>query len=221
MLAYAPTRRRVAERPSSPNAMLFVISAHVVAIAAVMSAKMDLPRRIFDPPPKVISIPMQKDPPPIEIARSLPPQPLPEPTQAPPSANLHPDTLAISNRGPAVGPNPNPGPIQVADANVVVPDLPPRPAASAAQLLTSGAELKPPYPQSKLLSEEEALLQLRLTIDEHGRVVAVDPVGRADPVFLAAARRYLLAHWRYKPAMSDGRPVSTALTILLRFQLDD
>ena len=82
MLAYAPARHRVAERPSSPNAMLFVISAHVVAIAAVMSAKMDLPRRIFDPPPKVISIPMPKDPPPIEIARSLPPQPLPRPAQS-------------------------------------------------------------------------------------------------------------------------------------------
>jgi protein TonB len=220
MLAYAPTRRRVAERPSSPNAMLFVISAHVVAIAAVMSAKMDLPRRIFDPPPKVISIPMPKDPPPIEIARSLPPQPLTQLAQAPRPENPQPIPLVTSS-GPAARPNVNPGPIQVADANVVVPELPPRPSASAAQLLTSGAELKPPYPQSKLLSEEEALLQLRLTIDEHGRVVAVDPVGRADPVFLAAARRYLIAHWRYKPAMSDGRPVSTALTILLRFQLDD
>jgi protein TonB len=220
MLAYAPTRRRVAERPSSPNAMLFVISAHVVAIAAVMSAKMDLPRRIFDPPPKVISIPMPKDPPPIEIARSLPPQPLPQPVQSSRPENPQPNPLVTSS-GPAAGPNADPGPIEVAGANVVVPELPPKPSASAAQLLTSGAELKPPYPQSKLLSEEEALLQLRLTIDEHGRVVAVDPVGGADPVFLAAARRYLLAHWRYKPAMSDGRPVSTALTILLRFQLDD
>ena len=181
---------------------------------------MDLPRRIFDPPPKVISIPVPKDPPPIEIARSLPPQPLTQPAQAPRPENPQPIPLVTSS-GPAAGPNVNPGPIQVADANVVVPELPPRPAASAAQLLTSGAELKPPYPQSKLLSEEEALLQLRLTIDEHGRVVAVDPVGRADPVFLAAARRYLLAHWRYKPATRDGRPVSTALTILLRFQLDD
>jgi len=221
MLAYAPTRRRVAERPSSPNAMLIVISAHVVAIAAVMSAKMDLPRRIFDPPPKVISIPMPKDPPPIQIARLFPPQPLPQPTHSSPSESPQPDPLVTLNPGPAAEPNANLGPIELAGANVVIPELPPKPAASAAQLLTSGAELKPPYPQSKLLSEEEAVLQLRLTIDERGRVVAVDPVGRADPVFLAAARRYLLAHWRYKPAMKDGRPVSTAMTILLRFQLDD
>jgi protein TonB len=92
--------------------------------------------------------------------------------------------------------------------------------SSAARLLTSGADLKPPYPESKLLNEEEAALQLRLTIDDHGRVVAVDPIGRADPVFLGAARRHLLAHWRYKPAMQDGRAVATSIVITLRFQLD-
>jgi protein TonB len=39
-------------------------------------------------------------------------------------------------------------------------------------------------------------------------------------VFLGAARRHLLAHWRYKPAMQDGRAVATSIVITLRFQLD-
>jgi len=52
-------------------------------------------------------------------------------------------------------------------------------------------------------------------------VVAVDPVGRADAVFLAAARRHLIAHWRYKPAMENGRAVASTLVVSLRFELDE
>jgi len=51
-------------------------------------------------------------------------------------------------------------------------------------------------------------------------VVAVDPVGRADPVFLAAARRHLIKNWRYRPASEDGRAIGSSLVITLRFQLD-
>jgi protein TonB len=64
------------------------------------------------------------------------------------------------------------------------------------------------------------VLKLRLTIDPNGRVVAVEPLGRADSVFLQAARRHLLAHWRYKPAMEDGHAVTSTTVITLRFQLD-
>jgi protein TonB len=97
----------------------------------------------------------------------------------------------------------------------------PVPASTPAQPLTAASELKPPYPESKLLAGEEAALTLRLTVDEHGRVVAVDPIGRADAVFLSAARRHLMAHWRYKPAMEDGHAVSSTLVVTLRFELDD
>jgi protein TonB len=89
-----------------------------------------------------------------------------------------------------------------------------------ARLLTSPADLKPPYPESKVLSGEEATLHLRLTISDTGRVTAVDSVGPADRVFLDAARRYLVAHWRYQPATEDGRPVSSSIVINLRFLLD-
>jgi protein TonB len=96
----------------------------------------------------------------------------------------------------------------------------PTPVRTAARLLTSSADLKPPYPPSKLLTEEEADLRLKLTIDANGRVVAVEPVGRADPTFLAAARRHLLARWRFSPASEDGRPVVSTTVITLRFRLD-
>ena len=35
-----------------------------------------------------------------------------------------------------------------------------------------------------------------------------------------AARRHLIAHWRYKPASEDGRAVASSTVITLRFQLD-
>jgi protein TonB len=57
-------------------------------------------------------------------------------------------------------------------------------------------------------------------IDDNGRVVAVDPVGRADPAFLEAARKDLIAKWRYRPATEDGRPVDSSTVITLRFELE-
>jgi protein TonB len=81
--------------------------------------------------------------------------------------------------------------------------------------------LRPPYPDAKRRSEEEAVLRLRLGIDPRGRVTSVEPVGAADPAFLAAARSHLLRHWRYRPATEDGRAVSSTLTITLRFELED
>jgi len=48
----------------------------------------------------------------------------------------------------------------------------------------------------------------------------VEPVGRVDPIFLSAARRHLLSHWRYRPATEDGRAVTSTTVITLRFELD-
>lgn len=64
------------------------------------------------------------------------------------------------------------------------------------------------------------MLKLRLTIDERGRVIAVDPVGSADRSFFQAARKHLMASWRYKPATEDGRPVASSTVITLRFELE-
>jgi len=61
---------------------------------------------------------------------------------------------------------------------------------------------------------------LRLSIDERGRVVDVEPVGRADREFVEAARRHLMARWHYTPATDDGRAVASSLTITLRFMLE-
>lgn len=218
MLAYAASAPRFAERRSSPNAMLAIIAGHVALVAVVMSAKMDLPLPFKTRPIEVTWIEPIEPPPPNPLPHPAP-RPQPGPSVTDPRMPLPRLPGPDLSRDPAVAdriPLPVPTPL--------LPNPVPTPRAVpihiGAQLVTPPSDLKPPYPASKLLAEEEAVLRLSLTIDERGRVVSVEPVGRADPAFLAAARRHLLAHWRYKPASEDGRSVSSTTVITLRFQLD-
>ena len=185
------------------------------------SVKMDLPQRIRDRPTIIDFFP---DP--------TPPAPLAEPHRAPQPDPAKPtldqptphvplpafDAVPVDTTGQTVDVGPSMG-----GNSAVIPDIP-KPAVTpihrGARLQTPASELKPLYPASKLLREEEAVLILRLSIDERGHVVAVDPVGRTDREFLEAARRHLIAHWRYSPATDDGRAVASTTTITLRFQLD-
>jgi protein TonB len=218
MLAYAANAPRHAERRSSPNAMLAVIAVHVAVIAAVMSAKMDLPQRIKHKPLVVEWIDLVKPPPPNEPVHN-PVRPQSGPTSHQPVYN-HPIANLVVPTGPTTfDPGPITGPTLTPTGDPVsVPTA--APLRAGPRLLTPASELKPPYPHEKLLSEEEALLKLRLSIDEGGRVTAVEPVGRADPVFLRAARQYLLAHWRYRPASEDGRAVASSIVVTMHFSLE-
>lgn len=218
MLAYAASRPLVGKRQSSPNAMLIVIGVHVAAIAALMSAKMDIPNPFHPDPTEVIFVPAPPPPSnPIEQAQTNHPILAPIP-QLPPRI----PTPPIDNPTIDAGPVADPGSIAGGGA-VVIPEIPHQaltPVRHGPELLTPPSQLKPPYPASKLLREEEATLTLRLSIDEQGRVVGVDPVGRADREFVEAARRHLLARWHYSPATEDGHAVASSLTVTLRFMLD-
>ena len=218
MLEYAASRRQIASRPSSPHAMLVIISVHVALLAVVISAKMDLPVP-FHNKPIIVTFPHEPTPPPPQPIKTPSPRPhlIPNPQPLPnvptgPIVQPTIETNPSSDFGNILGPESNP-----------IPTLQPpvtTPVRHQAQLLTPPWELKPPYPATKLASEEEATLTLRLTIDDRGRVIAVDPVGSADRTFLDAARRYIIAHWRYAAATQDGRAVASNLTITLRFELD-
>ena len=218
MLAYLANRPVPGRRQSSPNALLLVISVHVGLLAVVMSAKMDLPAGIKPPPIPVFWVPKPTDPPPATTQT-------PRRTQQANNQIDHPRTDVTTP--PITDDQTNTaqdnGAVLGGGGTATIPGFRPpilAPIRHDPRLLTPASDLKPPYPASKLLSEEEAILTLRLTIDDSGRVVAVDSVGRADRVFLDAARRHLIAHWRYQPATEDGRAIASSLTITVRFQLD-
>jgi protein TonB len=220
VLAYADNRQQAAVRRPSPKTLLLVAAGHVVAVALLITAKTEIQQKINPPPIVVKLIPQQQPPPPANVVKprvtQLPretqlPQPQPVPMPQVPIAE---PTGQLPEIGNVVGAGTQPPPTSEPQPAVAAP------APTPAWLLTPTSELKPPYPESKLLTGEEATLRLRLSIDEHGRVVAVDPIGPADRTFLDAARRYMMAHWRYSPATQAGRPVGTSLVITLKFQLD-
>ena len=220
MLAYAASRPTPVERRPYPNAMLAIIAVHVGVAALVMSAKMEFPPIAGNTPIDIFTVKEPTDPPPPNPSHK---------TSRPQTVNSDPVTrvdpiqpVGLSQDPPiATGGSVGPGTGDQVALNFPLIRPPIHEIVKLGPtLLTSGEDLKPPYPSSKLLTEEEAVLTLRLAIDERGRVVGVEPVGRTDPVFLAAARRHLIAHWRYKPASEDGRAMPSSAVITLRFQLD-
>lgn len=224
MLAYAAHRR--ARRRLSPSTLVLIVAVHAVALGLLATAKMDvgdLPEvvrtKLVPVPntPEPLPPPPEPDTPPVEPRSSqldtptplVPPLPAPGPTVDP--------LPALPDPGPVIGVNPDPLPLPQP-----LPQPQPQPRVKAGPVLATPADrLRPPYPESKRRLEEEATLRLRLSIDERGRVTAVEPLGAADPEFLSAARAHLLRYWRYKPATEDGRAVATSLVVTLRFQLDD
>jgi protein TonB len=218
MTTYAPVAP-YADRSRHPRALVLIVGGHAALIAAVMMAKMDVVPPFIPTITKVDLIDEAKPPPPDNPPPPQPQQhestidhpaivvPIPQPSN---DANPIPIPLPVPNPGPT---SIDPGPVKV------VP--PAEPMGVGPRFVTPEYDVKPPYPQSKLRSQEEAVLQLRLTIDARGRVAAVEPVGNADPVFLAAARKHILAHWRYRAATEDGRAVATSTVVTLRFELDD
>ena len=220
MLAYAAGRPLVGKRQSSPHAMLVVIAMHVALIAGVMSAKMNLPKRISHRP-IIIDLLTEPIPPPPNMTVKTPPPKVTQIAIDQPARNVPLPRFDPISVDP--GPTMDPGSF-AGTGSLVTPVLPNTvigvPVRHDPKLLTPPSELRPPYPASKILSQQEAVLRLRLTISEAGLVTAVDPIGFADREFLDAARRHLIAHWRYQAATEDGRPVSSSSVITLRFQLD-
>jgi protein TonB len=222
MLAYAANTPKTAGRAGSPRALALILVGHAVLIGAVMSAKMGVIS--IDPanPTEIFNVPIKPPPPP----EPQPPAPKPNPQ---PSFIEHPVTVIdvpLINQNPPI----DKGPSIVPWNPPVIGDGPPLPPANpvksspvrvAAIFSTPEGAVRPPYPTSKIRLQEESTLRLRLSIDERGLVTAVEPVGSADPEFLAAARRHIVRSWRYKPATEDGVGVASSIVITLRFQLED
>ena len=186
MLAYAASRPVVADRPSSPSALLIVIGLHAAVLATVMSAKMDLPSAIRDLPIGVELIPQPKPPPPErrrQSARGRRPT-IDRSTTRPPIVPIKPDGFQWPSTTPQWirGRSSDLRPLPIPD--------PPRPVVLARAMPGSSHpawDLSRLIPVSKIASEEEAVLRLRITIDERGRVIAVEPLDRVDPAFLESA----------------------------------
>jgi protein TonB len=220
MLAYAP---RSTTHSGSPRTLVLVAAGHAVALALALTARSQFAERSAPPATDVIFVPTKPPPPPAptdpvpptDHQRSVvdtPPVIIPTPLPNPQPLS---DGPPVTSTDPIVGNAVDPGPI-------VLPD-PPRPVLvrKGPRFVTPADLVRPPYPRAKQQSEESASLRLTLAIDARGRVTAVTPVGQADPMFLDAARRHILRHWRYQPAMEGDAAIPSSVTITLKFELED
>ena len=221
MLAYAP---RPTARSGSPRTLLLVAAGHIVALALVLTARSEYVARQAADPTDVVFVDPVKPPPPPPPVEDVAPQrdPIRSVVDQPPVITPTPPqpSEALADGPPVTIVDPRVG--TAVEQPVIVADLPkPVIVRKAARFITPADLVRPPYPASKQRSEEEASLRLTLAIDARGRVSEVSPVGAADPVFLEAARRHILRHWRYQPASEGGEAVASRIVVTLTFTLDD
>ena len=219
MLAYVP---RPETRKLRPATLGLIVLGHAGLLGLVMTARSGfVPKNL--PIPTMITLVEEPTPPP-------PPPPEPQPRPQPSNSQITTvDTILppLPGPGPVVEPLPQPIPqpglVIGAGTTPTPPPLPLDPpiVRTGPRFATPEESIRPPYPASRRELGEEASLRLRLKIDERGRVVAVDPVDRADPAFLEAARRHILRSWRYRPAMEGAKAVPSSTTITLKFELGD
>jgi periplasmic protein TonB len=222
MPVYASTSGFAGHR-RHPRALLLIVGGHAVLIAAVMTAKMELPDKFIPDITRVKLLP--SDPPPPD---PLPPPPKPDRDPRQDSRLDRPDIVIPTPvpDGPIVTDPPIPLPPNPGPTGPSVDPAPPLPTPAAPvrigpRFITPQHLIEPLYPPDKQRLEEEAVLRLKLSIDERGRVIAVEPVGRADRSFLEAARRHLIANWRYKPATENGKAIAWSTVITLTFRIEN
>ncbi len=217
MLAYAP---RPDPKQLRPATLGLIVLGHIGLLALVVTAKSGIETTPFDPP-DIVFVPEPPVPPPTD-------QPPPKPKQQSPQSKIDtfdPVLRPIPSTGPTVDQPPGPtiptGPTIGTGTEPIATPIPLDPpiVRKAPRFITEGNAVRPPYPVAKREAGDEASLRLKLTIDVRGRVIAVEPVGRADPTFLEAARRHILRVWRYQPAMEGSKAVPSTATVTLKFEL--
>lgn len=79
----------------------------------------------------------------------------------------------------------------------------------------------PPYPRDALRSGHQGTVLLQVLVDVDGRPLDVTIESSSGHRRLDdAARRHVLQHWRFQPAMRDGRAVQAIGLVPIEFSLD-
>ena len=107
-------------------------------------------------------------------------------------------------------------------AEPVVPTLdPPAPASTVGTRLQHLSAPPPPYPRGALRDGLSGTVMLEVVVDIDGRPTEVRIARTSGHRELdLAARRHVLARWRFRPAVLDGRPVLAVGLVPVEFVLD-
>lgn len=94
----------------------------------------------------------------------------------------------------------------------------PRPQDRDAEPAT---QVQPTYPAAALRVREEGSVLLRVEVDATGRPVAVEVQRSSRSRDLDRAARDAVQQWTFKPAIRDGRPVPSTVTVPVDFSIGD
>ena len=102
------------------------------------------------------------------------------------------------------------------------------PQSGAGNALLPGVHLEyadappPAYPRDALRDGVQGTVMLQVLVDVDGRPLRVDVQhSSGDRRLDMAARRQILEHWRFRPAMQDGRAVQAIGLVPIAFDLHD
>jgi len=105
----------------------------------------------------------------------------------------------------------------------IAPPTPTRPESTGVDRPAIGitaTHTVPPYPVIERRLGIEGTVTLRLTVGTEGRVTAAEVVKSAGRDALdQAARDWIIGHWRYRPALKDGRPAVMQLLANVTYSL--
>jgi protein TonB len=164
------------------------------------------------------------------VAKFLPPidlTPFTEtPVEAAPPPPLPPERHITEVKAPLPvfeyqRPGGDPGPTFVPSDPPVQPPMPPTSAGvDRAAVSVAGTHTVPPYPSVARRLGLEGMVTFRLTVGTDGRVSAAEVVTSAGSAELdQVARDWILAHWRYRPALKDGNPAPAQLLASVTYSL--
>ena len=152
-------------------------------------------------------------PEPTVLPKTPPPEPkLPkaEVPKVPPIEDFHTQYPPQTDGGITVTPNAQP-----ANSSPAVPN-----GIDRAPVSIAGTHTTPPYPVVARRVGAEGVVTLRLTVGTDGQVSAAEIVTSAGRDDLdQAARDWILAHWRCRPALKDGNPVPAQLLASVAYSL--
>lgn len=100
-------------------------------------------------------------------------------------------------------------------------DITPDPVIVNARLNTRYADqFQPAYPPGQLGLEREAEVSVRVLVGADGRVKQIELIDSPHGDFWAATRKQALSKWRFTPAMKDGKPFESWMTLKVRFEIN-
>ena len=203
-------------RISAEAGAIAINGAALLLLLAPLS--MHVPR--MEQPETTIYLPVPErktNPPP------LPPTTVPvvRPRAAPPAPVVQPERIE-PELPPVVDAQPGDTFVQpalVADASIGRSEAITEPLSGAH--LEYEAAPPPPYPAQAIRQMLTGTVMLRVLVDVDGRPIDVQvATSSGHRVLDAAARRQVLAKWRFRPALQDGRAVQAIGLVPVVFHLD-